>query len=115
MHKEQNWLLQTPTLKKAMREVAVIWENELPRAKIPNHHEFIKFKETEYMLLVADLFLKASLLRKESRSDHKREDFPERNDKEWLKHTVVSSEDGKPRIRYTEVKIDKYEPKERKY
>jgi succinate dehydrogenase/fumarate reductase flavoprotein subunit len=78
------------SLKKAMGEVDGIKENELPRAQIPNYHEFIKFKETENMVLTAELFLKASLLRKESRSDHKREDFPERNDKEWLKWIVFN-------------------------
>ena len=73
-----------------MGEVDGIKENELPRAQIPNYHEFIKFKETENMVLTAELFLKASLLRKESRSDHKREDFSERNDKEWLKWIVFN-------------------------
>jgi succinate dehydrogenase / fumarate reductase flavoprotein subunit len=67
------------------------------------------------MLDLAEVITLGGLNREETRGSHFRMDFPERNDKDWLKHTVVSYEDGKPRISYTEVKIDKYEPKERKY
>jgi succinate dehydrogenase / fumarate reductase flavoprotein subunit len=75
---------------RAIKEMEKIKEEEMPKAKIPNLHEFIKFKETENMILTANLFLRASLLRKESRSDHKREDYPGRNDKEWLKWIVLN-------------------------
>ncbi len=77
------------SLEKAMRELETIREDELPRATVPDLHEFIKFKETENMLLTAELYLTASALRKESRVDHQREDFPD-TDKEWLKWIVFN-------------------------
>lgn len=80
------------SLKRAMRGIETIRSDELPKAKVPDLHEFIKFKETENMLLTAELFLKASQLREESRSDHKREDFPEADNKKWLKWIVFNKE-----------------------
>jgi succinate dehydrogenase / fumarate reductase flavoprotein subunit len=67
------------------------------------------------MLDLAEVITLGGLNREETRGSHFRIDFPKRNDKEWLKHTVVTCEEGHPRISYKDVKIDKYEPKERKY
>lgn len=71
--------------------------------------------ELEGMIDLAELITKGALNREESRGSHFRLDFPKRDDKNWLKHTIAFySEDG-PRVSYKDVKITKYEPKERKY
>ena len=44
-------------------------------------HELIRLKETESMLLAAEIILQTSLLRTESRLSHFREDFDVRDDK----------------------------------
>jgi succinate dehydrogenase / fumarate reductase, flavoprotein subunit len=77
------------SLKRAVKEAAVIKEIDLTRTLLRDFHDFISFKETENMILVMDLFLKSSLLRKESRSDHMREDFPKAG-KNWLKWIVLN-------------------------
>jgi succinate dehydrogenase / fumarate reductase flavoprotein subunit len=77
--------------------------------------ELVNIIEFASMLDLAEVITLGGLNREETRGSHFRTDFPSRNDKDWLKHTLVSLEDGKPRISYTEVKIDKYAPKERKY
>jgi succinate dehydrogenase/fumarate reductase flavoprotein subunit len=55
------------------------------------------------------------LNRQESRGGHSREDFPKRDDQNWLKHTLVWKQDGKLKIGYKPVTITKYQPKERVY
>jgi succinate dehydrogenase/fumarate reductase flavoprotein subunit len=77
-------------LTKAKERLATLATEELPQAAIPNYHEFIKFKETESLFFSADLFLSASLAREESRFDHKRDDFAERDDENWLKWIVFN-------------------------
>jgi succinate dehydrogenase / fumarate reductase flavoprotein subunit len=53
--------------------------------------------------------------RKESRGGHYREDYPDRDDVNFLKHSMVSSDNGKLRIAHKPVVITKYQPTERKY
>ena len=77
--------------------------------------ELVNIIEFEFMLDLAEVITSGALTREETRGSHFRTDFPKRDDKDWLKHTLVTLEDGKPRISYQEVKIDKYEPTERKY
>ena len=53
--------------------------------------------ELGYMLDVAEVIAVSALNRKESRGAHAREDYPDRNDEEYLKHTIVHrGADGDP-------------------
>jgi len=89
-----------------MKEGAAIKEQWMPKAKVQDLHDFITFKETENMLFTMDLFLKASVLRKESRADHMREDFP-KTDKEWLKW-IVFNKNLKEGYRFEDLPWDRY-------
>jgi succinate dehydrogenase / fumarate reductase flavoprotein subunit len=80
------------------------------------NYELMKAIDLEYMLDVANAIVLGALRREESRGAHFRRDFPLRNDKEWLKHTLVTlGKDGNPRLSYREVAITSYQPKERTY
>jgi succinate dehydrogenase / fumarate reductase flavoprotein subunit len=57
----------------------------------------------------------AALNRKESRGAHSRKDFQERDDKNWLKHSLTLVRDGSVEIDYRPVDISRWEPKPRKY
>lgn len=77
--------------------------------------ELISAWELGNMLELAEVIAVSALNRKESRGGHSREDFPNRDDKEWLKHTLVSKQASEIKIGYKPVSITKYQPKERVY
>ena len=53
--------------------------------------------------------------RTESRGAHSREDFPERDDDNWLKHTLAYQADSGIELKYKPVSITRFEPKPRTY
>ncbi len=68
------------------------------------------------LLELAEVTAVSALARPESRGGHARDDYQERNDDEWLKHTFYfRSEDGGHRLDYKPVTLGRYEPKERVY
>ncbi len=77
--------------------------------------ELISAWELGNMLELAEVIAVSALNRKESRGGHSREDYPNRDDKEWLKHTLVSKQASEITIGYKPVSITKYQPKERVY
>ncbi|HEY8638068.1 MAG TPA: FAD-binding protein, partial [Solirubrobacteraceae bacterium] len=71
--------------------------------------------ELGFMLDNAEAIVLGAIERKESRGAQSRTDYPERNDEEWLKHIVVTLEDGQPKLSYAPVTITKWQPEERRY
>jgi succinate dehydrogenase / fumarate reductase, flavoprotein subunit len=68
------------------------------------------------LLDLAELTAVCALNRTESRGAHSREDYPKRNDDEWLKHTLAFlGDNGAIDIRYKPVTITRFQPKERVY
>ncbi|MFQ6082291.1 MAG: FAD-dependent oxidoreductase [Candidatus Aminicenantia bacterium] len=77
--------------------------------------ELVNAIEFEAMLDLAEVITLGALNREETRGSHFRTDFPERNDQDWLKHTLVTYTDKGPKISYKEVIITTYQPKKREY
>jgi len=73
--------------------------------------------ELEGNLAMAEVIVAGALARKESRGSHFRTDFPQRNDKDFLMHTIgrYSAADSKVKLAYRPVQLGFFEPKERKY
>jgi succinate dehydrogenase / fumarate reductase flavoprotein subunit len=74
--------------------------------------------ETEHLLDFSEVIVAGALNRTESRGAHWRTDFPARDDKDWLKHTMVhKGEQDQPILTYKSVNIDweNFPPQERKY
>ncbi|MBX5444965.1 succinate dehydrogenase flavoprotein subunit [Sphaerobacter sp.] len=77
--------------------------------------DLVETIETGYLLDVAEAVVAGALAREESRGGHFREDFPQRDDVNWLKHTLAYRTSGGIEMRYKPVVITRFEPKERKY
>ncbi|GAB7120441.1 FAD-binding protein [Natrinema pallidum] len=75
--------------------------------------------ETRNLIDVAETIALGALVRDEFRGAHWRKEHQERKDEEWLKHTLISWDDGEPSIFYRPVILEgenkTYEPKERSY
>ncbi len=71
--------------------------------------------ETGYLLDLADCMVSGAIARTESRGAHSRTDFTERDDENWMQHTLAYLDDGEIRLDYSEVTQTKYEPQVRTY
>jgi succinate dehydrogenase/fumarate reductase flavoprotein subunit len=69
----------------------------------PHVYELVRLKETEAMLLAAQLMLGASLYRTESRLSHFREDYEQRDDANWLCWVDVTEAGAAPAFSKTPV------------
>lgn len=67
------------------------------------------------MLELALVMTKGALLRNESRGAHYKQEYPKRNDEQWLKTTVAEYGVEEPRISYEEVDIRHITPTQRDY
>ena len=77
--------------------------------------ELIDIWELGNLLDLAEVTAVSALARKESRGAHAQEDYPKRDDVNWMKHTLAWIKDGEVVLSYKPVVITKYEPKERVY
>ena len=72
--------------------------------------------ELGHMLEYASFIVEGAIERKESRGAHYREDYPKRDDKNFMKHTYATVDDkGTISIEYADVVPGKFEPQERTY
>ncbi|TFG02688.1 MAG: FAD-binding protein [Promethearchaeota archaeon] len=72
--------------------------------------------ELENLLDLAECIVLGALNRKEHRGAHYREDFPERDDENWLKHSLFTYNNGNtPILSYEPVIIKDFPPKAREY
>ncbi len=71
--------------------------------------------ELKGSLDVAEAVVAGALARKESRGSQFRTDFPQRDDKNWLKHTLATYDPAGAKLDYSPVTLGYFEPKERKY
>ncbi len=77
--------------------------------------ELVSALELDFMIDVAQALAHSALARTESRGSHQRTDFPDRNDKEFLKHSLALRTPDGPKIEYKDVVITSWPPEERVY
>jgi succinate dehydrogenase / fumarate reductase flavoprotein subunit len=72
--------------------------------------------ELGFLLDLAECMVVSGLARKESRGAHARPyDYPDRDDENFLRHTIVTLQDGAPKLEWKPVTITKWQPMERTY
>jgi succinate dehydrogenase flavoprotein subunit len=71
--------------------------------------------ELDAMLDLADIIGTGAVARTESRGAHARTDFKDRDDVNWLKHTVATLASDGPKLTYEPVTLGKFQPMERVY
>jgi succinate dehydrogenase / fumarate reductase flavoprotein subunit len=106
-------------MEKALAKVRELQERlkhvRAPDKGKPFNTELMNIWELGNLLDLAEITTVSALARTESRGGHAREDYPKRDDVNWLKHTLAWVENGKIRLGYKPVVITKYQPKERVY
>lgn len=91
------------------------WKEELSATSARDFHELAKCHEIGAFLDCLELLLSAASYRKESRGLHIREDYPFRDDINWLKWIIFYKDEGQRRIRTVPVPMYRYPVKIGKY
>jgi succinate dehydrogenase / fumarate reductase flavoprotein subunit len=102
-------LSELGTLKERYKKIAV----RDPGTRF--NSDLMEVFELESLLGLAEAILVSAQARQESRGAHDREDFPERDDRNWLKHTLVQWTGQGPRIFFKPVTVTRFQPKARVY
>jgi succinate dehydrogenase / fumarate reductase, flavoprotein subunit len=107
------------TLLEALADIQGL-EEDYKRVRCENRSscfntELLDSMELEHSLGLAEAIVRSALAREESRGAHSREDFPERDDSNWLKHTLIQKTGQAVRIFYKPVTVTQFEPKPRAY
>lgn len=94
-------------LTRALKRLEEIRADLLPRVGAPTPHYLLKRTELFGIADCTDLYLNASLLRRESRGSHFRADYPERRE-ECLGWHLAEWKDGKVAWSFRPVPLDRY-------
>ena len=87
-------------MRQALAHVRSLEQEAAPRLFAPDFHELVKCFEVEATALTTALMYEAALLRTESRGWHYREDYPQRDDSEWLRW-IIAEPDAKGEPAYS--------------
>lgn len=104
-------------LEKAIKEIEKIRDEEVPLLYASDPHYLRIANEIKNMVLVAEMYLRSRLLRKESRYACLREDYPHTDNVNWLKWTMLKQENGRMKLWTEDISIERYKvkPKREKY
>ena len=114
-----NALTYLATLKEALekiKELKVRFKNiQLDDKGKKFNMDILNAWELSNLLDIAEVTTASALKRKESRGAHARDDYPERDDKKWMKHTLAWLEEDGVKLKYKDVVYTKFDPKKRVY
>jgi succinate dehydrogenase / fumarate reductase flavoprotein subunit len=106
-------------LKKGIGEIRVLKERykdiEIADKGKRFNFELMEAIELGHQLELSEVILVSALHRRESRGAHFREDFPQRADRYYLKHTLLYKTPRGPEVKYNPVRITRFQPGTRVY
>jgi succinate dehydrogenase/fumarate reductase flavoprotein subunit len=104
-------------LEKAIKELERIRDEEVPLLYASDAHYLRLANEVRAMVLVAEMFLKSRLLRKESRNTYLREDYPFTDNVNWLKNSRLMQQSGEMQLWTEEMPLEgsTVQPKSKRY
>ena len=111
------------TLKEALNDVRLLKER-YSRVSIQDkgqryNTDLLEAVELGFLLELAEVLVVGALVRQESRGGHAREDYPNRDDANWMRHTMAYKQGNELtadiRLDYKPVVQTRYQPMERKY
>lgn len=82
-------VMKQDRLESALTHIEFMQQEIVPRMRAGDNHELRLVHEARNLVLNAEMKLRACLLRTESRGNHYRQDYPARNDKEWLAWLLI--------------------------
>lgn len=88
---------------------------EIVQKSMIYNNELVEMIELDNMITLAEVVARGALRREESRGSHCRIDFPERDDVNWLKHTLAFAGEDGIFFEHEPVTITRFPPKERTY
>jgi succinate dehydrogenase / fumarate reductase flavoprotein subunit len=112
---EKVWIFRTgDMLKSALKEIKVLKER-FQNVKVEDRGKHFNAGlegalQLDFTLDLAEITISSALARTESRGAHFRRDYPKRDDKSWLRHTLAYYTKDGPRLEYTPVTITRWPP-----
>ncbi|MBI4334112.1 MAG: FAD-binding protein [Chloroflexi bacterium] len=104
---ENSYLKHRERLEKALDQIQEL-KARVSGVKARDAHELVRCHEARSMLLNAEIFFRAALERTETRGSNRREDYPERDDRNWLKWIIIKKEDGRMTLSKEPVPLERY-------
>jgi len=95
------------SLEDALKKLMLLKKDLLAGMSASDPHYLMKLYEVKGIFRVTELYLRASLLRKESRAGHFREDYPGRDDDNYLGWILLRDEHGEIKDEYRRVPLEK--------
>lgn len=96
---EMRMVMHEKRLQSGVTMIEFFREHFVPKLKAYDPHDLRNAHELRHMVLGAEIMFRTALFRTESRGWFYREDYPRRDDENWLKWVVVKQEDGRMKIR----------------
>jgi succinate dehydrogenase/fumarate reductase flavoprotein subunit len=90
-----SYIKKADRLQAALTIVEFMQEHLVPKLFARDPHELHLAHETKNMVLSAEMRLRSALFRTESRGNHYREDYPRRDDPNWLAWVKIKEKQGK--------------------